>query len=75
VLRSSIITYDGLPISSGGAHGLRTRSPKVALKHVRDFLRICTDNSIPSDVFIEVILSRRFQKERIYDSTSGTIDG
>jgi hypothetical protein len=45
------------------ARGLRTRSPKVALKHVRDFLWICTDNSIPSDVFIEVILSRSFQKE------------
>ena len=63
MLRSSIITYDGLPISSGGAHGLRTRSPKVALEQVRDFLRICTDNSIPSDVFVEVILNRRFQKE------------
>jgi hypothetical protein len=63
VLRSSIITYDGLPISSGGAHGLRTRSPKVALEQVRDFLRICTDNSIPSDVFVEVILSRSFQNQ------------
>jgi hypothetical protein len=63
VLRSSIITCDGLPISIGGAHGLRTRSPKVALKHVRDFLRDCTDNSIPSDVFVEVIHSRGFRKE------------
>jgi hypothetical protein len=63
VLRSSVITYDGLPISSGGAHGLRTRSPKVALEQVRDFLRMCTDNSSPSDVFVEVIVSRSFQKE------------
>jgi hypothetical protein len=63
VLRSSIITCDGLPISSGGAHGLRTRSQKVALKHVRDFLRDRTDNSIPSDVFVEVIHSRGFRKE------------
>jgi hypothetical protein len=55
VLRSSIITYDGLPISRGGAHGLRTRSPKAALKQVRDFLRNCTDTSIPLNVFVEVI--------------------
>ena len=63
MLRSSVITYDGLPISSGGAHGLRTRSPKVALEQVRDFLRMCTNNSSPSDVFVEVIVSRSFQKE------------
>lgn len=35
----------------------------MALEQVRDFLRICTDNSILSDVFVEVILSRSFPKE------------
>jgi hypothetical protein len=47
VFRSSIITYDGLPVSKGGAHRLRTPNPKLALQQARDFLTACTDTSIP----------------------------
>jgi hypothetical protein len=53
--RSSIITYDGLPISSGGAHSLRTRNPLAALAQVRNFIASCTDCLHPPKVSVEVI--------------------
>jgi hypothetical protein len=63
VFRSSIITYDGLPVSKGGAHRLRTPNPKLALRQARDFLTVCTDNSIPKAAFVEVIRGRSFDDE------------
>ena len=57
---SSIITYDGLPISSGGAHTLRTRSPKAALRQVHHFLATCTDTLAPQTAFVEVLSGRSF---------------
>jgi hypothetical protein len=55
MLRQSIITYDGLPISNGGAHTLRTRSPLVALEQVRVFIASCTDAVLPKEIFVEVV--------------------
>lgn len=55
LLRLSIITYDGLPPSSGGAHTLRTRSPLSALAQVRKFLSSCTDCEQPQQASVEVI--------------------
>src|SRR6516165_1304118 len=63
VFRSSIITYDGLPVSKGGAHRLRTPNPKLALRQARDFLTACTDNSIPKVAFVEVIRGHSFDDE------------
>jgi hypothetical protein len=63
VLRSSIITYDGLPVSKGGAHRLRTPNPKLALQQAREFLTACTDNSIPKVAFVEVIRGHSFDDE------------
>jgi hypothetical protein len=63
VFRSSIITYDGLPVSKGGAHRLRTPNPKLALQQARDFLTACTDNSIPKVAFVEVIRGHSFDDE------------
>ena len=57
---SSIITYDGLPISSGGAHTLRARSPKAALRQVYHFLVTCADTLVPQTAFVEVLASRSF---------------
>lgn len=37
-----VVTYDGLPAASGGAHGLRARRPEAALAQVRAFLDACT---------------------------------
>ena len=53
--RPSIITYDGLPLSSGGAHALRTRSPLDALAQVRHFISSCTDCVEPQKASVEVI--------------------
>jgi hypothetical protein len=53
--RPSIITYDGLPLASGGAHTLRTRSPLAALAEVRNFLSSCTDCVQPHKTWIEAV--------------------
>jgi hypothetical protein len=53
--RPSIITYDGLPLSSGGAHTLRTRSPLAALSQVRHFISSCTDCVQPQKASVEVV--------------------
>ena len=53
--RPSIITYDGLPLSSGGAHALRGRSPLAALAQVRHFISSCTDCVQPQKASVEVI--------------------
>lgn len=36
-----IITYDGLPVSAGGAHGLRGRDPRAAADRVQAFVSAC----------------------------------
>lgn len=51
----SVITYDGLPISSGGAHTLRTRSPRLALAQVQAFIASCSDVDEPQEGFVEVL--------------------
>lgn len=53
--RPAIVTYDGLPLASGGAHSLRTRSPLAALAQVRSFLSSCTDSLQPQKAWIEVV--------------------
>jgi hypothetical protein len=42
MLAKSVVTYDGLPVGSGGAHHLRTRDPRVALAQIQSFLDRCT---------------------------------
>lgn len=46
--RQEVVTYDGLPTSSGGAHGLRARSPETALTQVHAFLDACTVPEVPA---------------------------
>ncbi len=36
-----VVTYDGLPAASGGAHRLRTRNPRLAWEAVQSFLEAC----------------------------------
>lgn len=38
---SSVVTYDGLPASSGGAHALRTKTPAAAWSSVGSFVDAC----------------------------------
>lgn len=62
-MRQSIITYDGLPISNGGAHTLRTKSPLVALEQVRSFNASCTNAVLPKNVLIEVVTGEGIPEE------------
>lgn len=39
---TGLVTYDGLPASSGGAHRLRTRSPEAAFGQAQHFVDACT---------------------------------
>lgn len=51
----SAITYDGLPISRGGAHRLRTRGVRAGLSAVRRFAQAVSLQPEPSDLRIEVL--------------------
>jgi hypothetical protein len=51
----SLITYDGLPISSGGGHTVRARSPVETWGQITKFMATCTDNPPPSDINVEVV--------------------
>ncbi len=52
--RAGLITYDGLPISSGGAHTIRTRGVTDGVAAVRGFLSACTTNPDPEFLHVEV---------------------
>ena len=47
-MRAGLITYEGLPISSGGAHVLRARPIREQWAAVELFLHACTDFTLPS---------------------------
>ena len=48
----SAVVYDGLPISSGGAHHINRLSPAQALEAWRSFQSACTRPSPPEACFI-----------------------
>jgi len=43
--RPAVVTYDGLPASSGGAHALRLRAPRKAWSAVRSFVDACAQTN------------------------------
>ncbi|UOR01570.1 hypothetical protein MUN77_15810 [Leucobacter allii] len=45
--RPEIVSYDGLPAASGGAHGLRAKNPRAARERVDAFLAACTVGAEP----------------------------
>jgi hypothetical protein len=55
VTRSGAITYDGLPISSGGAHKLRTRGFSDALLVLQSFVTAVSLDPRPKDCVVEVL--------------------
>jgi hypothetical protein len=62
-----VITYDGLPKSSGGAHSLGRLDFHEAWARVASFLTTCTDYTVPSDVHFQLgtgkRVSRRFARK------------
>jgi hypothetical protein len=55
VTRVAAITYDGLPISSGGAHKLRTRGFTDALLVLQSFVTAVSLDPCPRHCFVEVL--------------------
>ena len=53
--RPGLVTYEGLPLSSGGAHKLRTKGFVDAWRRVEHFLKECTDFAVPEEVVIELL--------------------
>lgn len=51
----AVVTYDGLPVSSGGGHTLRSRCAQDAFDQVMRFLDSCTAPSQPVRFTIELI--------------------
>jgi len=55
---NAVITYDGLPISSGGAHTLRMGGPQAAHAAVTQFATTCSDYQQPTQLFVELLKGR-----------------
>jgi hypothetical protein len=53
--RVAAITYDGLPISSGGAHKLRTRGFTAGLNALQNFANASSLDPIPTGLAVEVL--------------------
>lgn len=53
--RLAAITYDGLPISSGGAHALRTRGFVETAKSLSNFVSRVSVDPTPVDVALELL--------------------
>lgn len=53
--RSAAITYEGLPISSGGAHTLRTRGFVETARSLSDFVSSVSIISTPTDLTLELL--------------------
>jgi hypothetical protein len=52
--RNGLISYDGLPISSGGAHSLGRLRPRAAWQAFQRFLSTCTTATKPQRVLITI---------------------
>jgi hypothetical protein len=56
-MQEGAITYDGLPIASGGAHRLRTRDIESAAASLQSFVSEISADSLPSELRIELLRS------------------
>jgi hypothetical protein len=54
-MRPALITYEGLPLSSGGAHRLRTKGFVNAWRIIEHFLKERTDFARPEEIVIELL--------------------
>lgn len=58
---NKFISYQGLPINSGGAHCVSRKSPKMNYNQILDFLNLYADKTQPKS--IELILYESDKKE------------
>jgi hypothetical protein len=54
-MQEGAITYDGLPLASGGAHRLRTRETETAANSLQSFVRAVSCDCVPSELQLEVL--------------------
>ena len=57
------ITYDGLPISSGGTHKLKTRGFLAGLTALQSFVEAISLDVIPSNLLIEIVVGDGIPKD------------
>lgn len=57
--RQAIVTYDGLPISSGGAHGIRRKDRKAIWRQMSRFLGMFTTYSEPEETRLVLFEGKR----------------
>lgn len=55
MIRQGVITYEGLPISGGGAHKVRTKGFVQAWARIEHFLKECTAFERPDEVLVELL--------------------
>jgi hypothetical protein len=55
VTRMAAMTYDGLPISSGGAHSLRTRGFRAGFDALQSFAGAVSLDPVPTNLVVEVL--------------------
>lgn len=55
MLANSVVTYDGLPVKSGGAHHLRTRDAQTAFQQMQAFFRNCALESTTPRCTVELL--------------------
>ena len=71
--RLAAITYEGLPLASGGAHKLRTRGFVAAFNALQSFASAVSLDAIPKEVLVEVVTGDGVPKE-FFDSLSPEFD-
>lgn len=59
------VSYEGLPINSGGAHGLGKKSVRDSYNQTNDFLRMFTDNAVPRTVSLTLYKANTFDFRKI----------
>jgi hypothetical protein len=51
---NTFITYEGLPISSGGAHSISSTPPDIIYNKTLQFLNTFTDSSLPTSLILTI---------------------
>ena len=73
VPRLAAITYEGLPLASGGAHKLRTRGFIAAFNALQSFVSAVSLDATPKELLVEVVTGDGVPKE-FTDSLSSEFD-
>lgn len=62
---NTFVSYEGLPVNSGGAHGLGKKSAREAYNQTSRFLKLYTDSSFPQHISLTLYKSDSFDFRKI----------